>query len=182
MFSSISKSILKLGGWKITGQENIKDLAKFILIGAPHTSSLDFILGILVRSATNLETRFLGKQSLFRPPFGFLFRAIGGYPVDRTQSNNMVDAIINIFNSHERFSIALAPEGTRQRVEKFKSGFYHIAKGAEVPIILFKFNFGDKALEFSPPFFTGDDATADMKTIEDHFRGVVGIRPERSFY
>jgi 1-acyl-sn-glycerol-3-phosphate acyltransferase len=127
------------------------------------------------------DTKFIGKKSLFKPPFGAVFRALGGYPVDRSKNNNFVDAVVEIFDSKEKFSIALAPEGTRKKVDKIKTGFYYIAKGANIPIILVRFDYANKEVTFSDPFYTTDNKEADLKFIDDHFRGTLGKIPENSY-
>ncbi len=182
MISKISAFILKLLGWKIVG-EYPHHLKKFIIIPMPHTSNWDFPLGILVRTVWDptREVKFLGKDSLFKPPYGFLFYWLGGYPVDRSKSNNFVQAVVDLFNSKEKFAIVVAPEGTRKRVEKLKTGFYYIAKGANAPIIMCKFDYGNKEINFSEPFYTTDDKEADFEFIGNHFRGVKGKIPENGY-
>src|SRR5690606_22564644 len=125
MMRLVSKLVLKLLGWKSAG--TFPDhLKKYVVIVAPHTSNWDFVIGLLFRKALRLEhAKFLGKHQLFKPPFGWLFRWLGGYPVDRTSSHNLVDQVVKIFHGHDEFVLALSPEGTRQRVDKLKTGFYN---------------------------------------------------------
>jgi hypothetical protein len=92
----------------------------------------------------------------------------------------MVDSMINIFNIHDKFAVAMSPEGTRKKVDKFKTGFYFIAKGAKVPIIMVQFNFGDKKVVISDPFYPTDDMEKDMQFIWNYFKGVKGKIPENS--
>lgn len=174
------KKTLELVGWKIKG-DYAKEIKKKVLIVVPHTSSWDFPLGLLVRGAIQAEIQFVGKRSLFKPPFGWIFRSLGGVPVDRSKSNNFVQSVIDVFNSRDKFNIVLAPEGTRKKVEKLKSGFYFIAKGAGVPIQMVRFNFGEKQVEFRAPFYPTDDFEADMQLIEDYFRGIKGKVEAYSF-
>jgi 1-acyl-sn-glycerol-3-phosphate acyltransferase len=172
------KLYLRLTGWKCNDPfpEGVK---KFILIVAPHTSGQDFIIGIAFRTVLRLNyVRFLGKEELFKPPFGFLFRWLGGTPVKRTSSNNMVDQVVHLFNSHESFCIALAPEGTRQKVDRLKTGFYYIAKKAGVPIIMCGLDYENKLLRFSHPFFTTTDEQADFEKIISFFGPIKGKNPE----
>jgi 1-acyl-sn-glycerol-3-phosphate acyltransferase len=176
MFSQLSKFILWLFGWKISSKYPVH-INKAVVIVIPHTSSWDFPLGLLVRSAIAIDIKFVGKSSLFKPPFGWLFRWLGGYPVDRSKSHNYVQAMVDIFNKEPEFRVVLAPEGTRKRVEKLKTGFYYIAKGAGVPIILCKFDFGNKEVAFSEPFWTTDDTESDFAKIDDYFRDVKGKNP-----
>lgn len=168
---------LRITGWKIRGSYPYH-LKKCVVIVAPHTSAWDFIVGLAVRSVLRLErVRFLGKEELFRPPFGFLFRWLGGYPVDRFSSNNMVDAVVKLFNSKEEFAIAMSPEGTRKRVDKLRTGFYYIALNAHVPIVMGGLDFGNKQVIFSDPYRLTGDVEEDMKVILDFFRPIRGKIP-----
>ena len=179
---AVSKFIYyNLLGWKIVG-EFPKELKKFVVIGAPHTSYMDFVLGMLVRSILAEEINFIGKASLFKPPFGFIFRKLGGTPVDRSKTNNLVDAIVAVFNSKEKFRLALSPEGTRKKVDKWKTGFYYIAKGANVPIIMFTFDFGKKQVALSEPFYTTKDMEADFKELHSFYKDVEGKFPEQGSF
>ncbi|MBL4569351.1 MAG: lysophospholipid acyltransferase family protein [Flavobacteriaceae bacterium] len=174
----LSKFIFKyILGWKIPNNFP-SELKKYIVIAAPHTSWQDFPIGILARNASGEEINFIGKGSLFKPPFGFIFRWFGGTPVDRSKSNNLVDAIVEIFNSKEKFRLALSPEGTRKKVEKWKTGFYYIAKGANVPIVMATLDFGKKEVKISEPFYTTDDMEADFEYFYSFYEGVQGKKPE----
>jgi 1-acyl-sn-glycerol-3-phosphate acyltransferase len=180
MFSLISSWILKLFGWKIINHIP-PELKKYIIAVVPHTSNWDFPLGLLVRSALKLKTGFIGKKSLFAFPHGFLFYWLGGQPVDRKKSTNYVDQVAEVFKRKDRFSMAIAPEGTRKKVKSLKTGFYYIAKKADVPIILCKFDAGSRIVEMSAPFYPGDDKEKDFAFIENYFKDVRGINPENSF-
>lgn len=177
----LSQIILKLWGWKIEGADEIRDIPKKIIAVIPHTSNWDFLLGLLVRHAAEVKTYYLGKDSLFRFPYGVLFRWLGGYPVDRSQHKNQVDAIVSLFEQHERFAVTIAPEGTRKKVDRLKTGFYFIAIKAGIPIILTRFDAGKKLVSFSPPFWPTGNIEDDMKVVEDHFLGVQGINPELGY-
>lgn len=173
----ISRALLKLWGFRIVG-EIPADLKKYVIVAAPHTSAWDFPLGLLVRGVIQRDVKYLGKKSLFDGPFGFLFRALGGYPVDRSKNTNLVDSIVQIFDAKDAFAIVLAPEGTRRKVDKFKTGFYHIAHNAKVPLILMRINFGEKQMEFSEPYYTTDDKDGDLERIWNHYVGIKGKNPE----
>ena len=180
---SIARSIMRLFGWRVEG--DIPDKYRsFVIIAAPHTSAWDFPLGVLARSAIGrTDIKYVGKKSLFKPPLGWLMRALGGYPVDRSKSNNLVDAIVDIFNEHEEFALNLAPEGTRKRVERFRTGFYYIAKGAGVPIFMVKFDYKEKVIAFDPePFWPTDDAKSDLDYLWNYFVGIQGKFPELSIH
>jgi len=175
---SISKIIFyKMMGWEIVG-ELPKDLKKYIIIGAPHTSSMDFVLGALVKFITGLPINYIGKHSLFKPPFGFIFRALGGTPVDRNKSINMVQAIVDIFNKKEEFILALSPEGTRKKMEKWKTGFYNIAKGAKVPIVFNAFDFSEKKYIISKPYYITGNEKEDFLYFHNFYKDITGKNPE----
>ena len=168
----------KIMGWKING-EFPPDLKKYIVAVAPHTSSWDFIIGVMVRSIMKMQnTKFLGKSPLFKSPFGWFFRAIGGYPVDRSRHNDMVQQVTDLFNSHENFILGIAPEGTRQKVDKLKSGFYYIAKKASIPIIPCGFDFAKKEVVIGQPFYPSDDIEKDMGFLLSFYRRISGRNPE----
>ncbi|MCO6478024.1 MAG: lysophospholipid acyltransferase family protein [Phaeodactylibacter sp.] len=181
MFRAISRFLLKALGWKIVTE--FDELPKkYVIIAIPHTSNWDFPIGIMVRSVLGFDAKYVGKDSLFKIPIlGPVMRWLGGYPVDRSKSNNFVDAVVDIFNSKEEFAITIAPEGTRKKVDKLKTGFYYIALGAGVPIIMVKFDWANKTITFSPPFFPTGDKEADFEFITEYFRGVKGRNPENSF-
>ena len=168
---------LRLQGWTIRGEFPFH-LKKCVAIMAPHTSSWDFVVGLAVRSKLRLyHLKYLGKDSLFKGPFGFFFRKLGGFPVDRSNKNNMVDQVVDLFNSRETLVLALSPEGTRKKVERLRTGFYHIAKKANVPIVMVGFDFTKKEISFAKPFYLTDDMEADLKFIIDHYAPMKGKVP-----
>ena len=166
-------------GWKTTGSFP-KNLKKYILIAAPHTHWLDFPLGLAIKYAEELPANYIGKASLFKPPFGFIFKWLGGAPVNRSKSSNKVQAIIDIFNSREQFILAMSPEGTRKKVEKWKTGFYYIAKGANVPIVMVTFDFKNKTSKISEPYYLTNSMKTDFDFFYNYFKGVEGKIPEYS--
>ncbi len=166
----------KLLGWKTVGE--FPKLNKCVVAVVPHTSWLDFFLGLLIRRVLNLEINFIGKKSLFKPPFGWYFRWMGGAPIDRSKSSDTVTAIANIFNEKKVFRLALSPEGTRKKVEKWKTGFYYIAKTAKVPIILVAFDYGHKQIKFSHPHIPTENIEEDFKNYKNFFKGTIGKIPE----
>lgn len=180
MFSKISNWILKLWGWKIEG-EYPHHIPKMVVMVIPHTSNWDFPVGLLLRSAIKADIKYVGKATLFRPPFGWIFRALGGYPVDRTKSSNYVDAVVDIFNREDSFALTIAPEGKRQRVERLKTGFYFIAVGANVPIARVKFDWGKKVLGFAEPFYPTGDYEKDLPEILRYFADAKGYHPAWGF-
>jgi len=182
MMSRVCRIILSLFGWKVSGYERLHSLRQYIIIVAPHTSNWDFPLGLLVRKGFGMDkVRYLGKSNLFKPPLGWIFRALGGYPVDRSKSNNMVGSYVEVFRTHPDFAIVLAPEGTRKKVAHFKTGFYFIAQGAGIPIIPCIFDWGHHEVRFLEPFYTGNDPEAEIAFLENLFRGVKGRNRENEF-
>lgn len=177
MLRVISKGVLALMGWKSVNTFPYY-LKKYVIIVGPHTSGWDFVIGLLFRKALRLEgARYLGKQELFKPPFGFFFRWMGGYPVNRTASHNLVDQVVRIFNANEEFGIALSPEGTRKRVESLKTGFYNIARKASVPIVMVGLDYRHKHLRISDPLTITDQPSADFENIHAFFRSIAGKYP-----
>jgi 1-acyl-sn-glycerol-3-phosphate acyltransferase len=176
MMQILAKWVFSMAGWRVVGQ--IPRLPKALLVVAPHTSSWDFIIGLFARAITGMRIKFIGKASLFKPPFGWMFRWWGGYPVNRVQQQDTVKFVIELFNRHERFLFALSPEGTRQRTERLRTGFYHIAMGAEVPIVLVGFDFAKKEVQLLDPFWPTGDMEADFKHFLSYFRTVQGKHPE----
>ena len=170
----------KILGWKVKGAFPT-DLKKFVLIVAPHTSWVDFPIAILINYAIDLRANFVGKASLFKPPFGFIFRGLGGAPVDRSKNTNMVDSIVDIYNERERFVLGISPEGTRKKVETWKSGFYYISKGANVPILSAALDFENKTLIIKDEqFFTTEEKELDISHLQSFFKGIKGKVPEYS--
>ncbi|MDW8331397.1 MAG: lysophospholipid acyltransferase family protein [Cyclobacteriaceae bacterium] len=176
-----SKLLLKIMGWDPNphGAFPIRP-RKCVIIVAPHTSNWDFVIAVLYRSALGLEkARYLGKKELFTPWFGWFFRWLGGTPVDRHASHNVVEQVVEIFNRHQDFILALSPEGTRKKVERLRTGFYQIALQANVPIVMAALDFANKKVTFSEPFKPTGNLEEDFKYIIDFFRPVKGKYPEQ---
>jgi 1-acyl-sn-glycerol-3-phosphate acyltransferase len=166
----IGRAILRLTGWRIEG--TLPDLPRFIIIAAPHSSAWDFVHGIAVVFALRLDVHYIGKAELFRGPLGVLMRWLGGIPVDRTRNQGMVDAVAERVRGEDKFVIALAPEGTRKPVERWKSGFYHIAVKAGVPIVPGVFDNGRKTVRSHPPFEPTGDADGDIAALRALYDGI----------
>ncbi|MDF0708634.1 1-acyl-sn-glycerol-3-phosphate acyltransferase [Flagellimonas okinawensis] len=169
----------KILGWKLNG--TFPEVDKCVIIVVPHTHWLDFFLGLLIRKVINQEINYIGKKSLFKPPFGWFFRWTGGAPVDRSKNSNTVDSIVQLFSDRKVFRFALAPEGTRKKVDALRTGFYHIAKKANVPIVMVAFDFGKKEIKIGEPFMASDDQEKDFLKIKDFYTGVKGKVAEYSF-
>lgn len=168
----------KLLGWKLEG--SFPQIDRCVVTVAPHTSNMDFFLGLLIRRVLNEEFNFVAKKSLFKAPWGWYFRWMGGMPIDRSKSNNFVEACANLIKDSKKIHLTLAPEGTRSKVDKWKTGFYYIAKTANVPIVLVAFDYGRKTIKVSDAVFTTDDKEADFKNYQDFYKGAVGRVPENT--
>jgi 1-acyl-sn-glycerol-3-phosphate acyltransferase len=180
MFSGVSSFILRKLGWEIVG-DYPHDIQKKVIIVVPHTSNWDFPLGLLFRSSLKAKIHFVGKESLFRFPHGFIFRWLGGFPVKRDKNYNQVDQIVQYFNDRNEFALTLAPEGTRKKVDKLKTGFYHIAVKAKVPIVMIKFDCAEKQFVIHQPYYPTGVIEDDMKFVTAFFKGTIGLNPENSF-
>ncbi len=172
----------KILGWKVVGNTNFsKDsIKKAIIIAAPHTSWHDFYIGVLLRALLDIKTNFVGKKELFVFPLGWFFRALGGAPINRQSNENKVDAIAALFRERDEFRMTMAPEGTRKKVKEWRTGFYYIAKKAQVPIIMFTLDFENKQNKISEPFYPTNNVTADFEFMRGFFEGVKGKIPEYS--
>ena len=172
----------KILGWKVVGNTNFsKDsVKKAVIIAAPHTSWQDFHMGVLLRKVIGIKTNFVGKKELFVGPLGWYLKAIGGAPIDRHSKEKKVDLIADLFKNHDEFRMTLAPEGTRKKVKKWRTGFYYIAKKANVPIIMFTLDFAKKQNKISEPFYPTEDIEADFKFMHKFYEGAVGKIPEYS--
>ncbi|MFT5252742.1 MAG: 1-acyl-sn-glycerol-3-phosphate acyltransferase [Flavobacteriales bacterium] len=170
----------RLMGWKIVGTIDPK-IKKCVMMIMPHTSAHDFYLGIFTRGITGLEMNFVGKKELFRFPLGSYFKYMGGEPLDRSGGLNKVDSIAAIFDKKVTFRLAVAPEGTRDKVTTLKSGFYYIAMKTKVPIIPVAFDFGTKEVNLGVPLYPTGIINEDMLVLLQHYKGVQGKIPEKGF-
>ena len=178
MFARFCMWVLNSLGWTI--RVDFPDIDKYVVIAAPHTSNWDFPLGILASRAVKLDVSWLGKHTLFRWPFGWFFRAIGGTPVRREQGLNLIQQMTQLFASSDHLILALAPEGTRRKTNHWKTGFYHIARSANVPIVMAYLDFGRKEVGISEAFYTGDDIEADFQHIRGFYAGKQGKHPQKA--
>ena len=169
-----------LWGWKIDVPYP-SNVPKSVVVAMHHTSNWDFPIGVLIRPIMRVDIAFAGKSSLFFFPFGILMKALGGYPVDRSKHTNMVDAVVDIFKKKDKFILCITPEGTRSKVAKLKTGFYHIAVKAGVPIVCCKFDWGHRTTGFGVPFYPTGDYEADLPKILAFFKGTTGKNPEDDY-
>ena len=166
-----------LGGWKIEGNLP-ENLNKYVIIVAHHTSNWDFVVGVAVKLITRIRVRFFAKHSLFFWPLGVLMRRLGGIPIERDKSINRVDQAIAEIKSSEHFVLVIAPEGTRSKVQRWKTGFYHIANGANVPVVPIAFDFRDKKIIIGSPMSMSGDTPTDFEKMHEFFLSHPGKHPE----
>ena len=171
----LARLALRLTGWRIIGGAPVTP--KYVLIGAPHTSNWDFPVALMVCFALRLRVYWMGKASLFPPLFGGVMRWLGGIPVDRARSGNLVQATVDAYNGNQRLIVIVPPEGTRSKVTRWKTGFYYIAQGAGVPIALGYLDFRKKEAGLSRMFEPTGDIVADMVEIQAFYAGVTGKNP-----
>ena len=169
----------KILKWKLIGE--IPKIDKMILPVIPHTHWNDFFMGIIIRNVIDEKINFVGKKEIFGPLTGWFFKIMGGASVERNSKSNTVNSIVDIFKTRRVFRLALSPEGTRKKVKDWKTGFYHIAKLANVPICLVSFDYGKKQIVFHKLFYTTNNMKKDMNFLKGQFKGVVGRIPKYSW-
>jgi len=168
----ISIFLLKMAGWRIEGR--MPDMPRFVLIAAPHTSNWDLPLTLFTAFALKAKVYWMGKDAIFRPPLRSFFKWLGGIPIDRSRSNNMVTQSIGQFEKNHTLILAVPPAGTRKRVMYWKSGFYHIANGAQVPIVLGFLDYRRKVGGIGPIIRPTGNLEADMVVIRDFYKDITG--------
>ena len=171
---NICKIIFRVFKWKILGK--FSKVPKYIIAVAPHTSFYDFFIGILVRNIINEKINFIGKKELFGPLTGWFFRSLGGVPVDRNSKKDTVSSIVEIFNKRKKFKLAIAPEGTRKKVKKWKTGFYYIALKAKIPIMPVAFDYNNKNVIVHSLFYPTGNIEEDFKNLYKKYKNVLSYR------
>ena len=167
-----------MAGWRVVGR--LPDLDQFVLIGAPHTTNWDFLLFLWVRAELQMSPRFLGKHTIFWWPLGILWRAIGGIPVERGARLNVVDQVVARFRETPRMILVISPEGTRKYTAAWKSGFYHIARRAGVPIVPGRIDYPARTITLGSPQFMTGDAAEDIRFFREFYASARGYRPEKA--
>jgi 1-acyl-sn-glycerol-3-phosphate acyltransferase len=176
-FYGLSLLLLMITGWKKEGSR--PEVAKCVVIAAPHTSNWDFPLTLMLAFTFRLKVYWMGKHTLFKGIMGPISRWLGGIEVDRTRSTNLVAQCIERFRSSESLAMIIPPEGTRKKVRYWKTGFYHIAHGAGVPIVLGFMDYRRKRGGLGPLFHPTGDIDRDMAEIQSFYEGVTGRRPDQ---
>jgi 1-acyl-sn-glycerol-3-phosphate acyltransferase len=165
---------MRLWGWRFTG--SIPDVAKAVVIVAPHSSNWDFFIGVAAMFSLGLRVVFLGKHTLFSWPLGPVMRWLGGMPVDRRSAAGVVGETVGLFAREEKMILALAPEGTRRAVDRWKTGFYHVAVEAEVPVVPIGLDWSRKTICLGERFDPTGEIDRDFAALEEFFSGAVGRR------
>jgi 1-acyl-sn-glycerol-3-phosphate acyltransferase len=177
----VLKAILlwyRLSGWRPQGE--LPPFPKMVILGASHTSNWDFLIFVGTVHAVGRRVRYIGKKSLFDGPFGGFFRALGGVPVDRSSPQDLVGQIAGEFARHDDFVLIIAAEGTRSRTTRWRTGFYHIALAAGVPIVCAGPDYPNRRGVFGPVIHPTGDYAADMKPAFAFFRSLRPRHPERA--
>ncbi len=175
MTKAVGRAILRLTGWRMEGE--IPNVAKAVVIVVPHTSNWDFLLAIAGLFAVGVRVSWFGKNTLFKSAVGPVMEWLGGIPVDRSASMGVVDQIVERFNNSDELLIGISPEGTRSRVDRWKTGFYNIALKADVPIAPISFDWPSKIIRFGEPVEPSGDMDADIEQLKTFFAGAMGKRP-----
>lgn len=173
----IGETWLSAFGWHVEG--GVPDVQKAVVVAAPHTSNWDFPFTLAVAFALDIEIHWLGKHTLFESPFGAFFRYVGGIPVDRRSKNDLVAQVVEVLQRTDKLMVIVPPEGTRAKTNRWKTGFYYIATGADVPIILGFLDFERKCGGLGHVFRPSGDIQADMAAIADFYKDVKGKHPDR---
>jgi 1-acyl-sn-glycerol-3-phosphate acyltransferase len=171
----LANLILKLIGWSY--HLELPPTSKFIIVGAPHTSNWDWVLMLLVTRADNLRLHWAAKDSAFKGILGPVMRSLGGIPINRRERTSMVDQVVDMFSKADEFILAITPEGTRSKVKAWKSGFYHIAMNAQVPILLAALDGKNRRIVGDFILYPSGDIRADMEIIRKYYKGKQGINP-----
>lgn len=174
----LAKKILEWSGWVV--DITVPDYPKCIICVAPHTSNWDFILGKLAYASIGRKAGFLMKETWFFWPLGYLFRSIGGIavPRGRKRKGSLVDFLINKYNTSDRLTLAITPEGTRSRTEHWHTGFLRIAYATNVPIVLGILDFGHKEIIIRDKLDITGDIAKDLRYVKDYYRGYEGKNPD----
>ncbi len=179
IISLMARLFLKLAGWTIVGEA--PKVPKYVMVGAPHTSNWDFIFGMAIALATGAECHWIGKHTLFRGPFNPIMRWMGGIPLDRNgrcRRGSLVEQTVCYYKQHHRLAIVVCPEGTRSLGDRWRTGFYHMAKNANVPIVLAFLDFKNRRGGYGPTVRTSDNIDKDLHEIQAFYANIHGKHPE----
>lgn len=176
---AIGRLVLAAARFRVAGE--LPDSPKFVVCVAPHTSNWDFVVGYAAKLAVGVRAHWLGKKSLFRGPLGPVFRAMGGIAVDRREAHGVVGQVVRRFEESRSLVIGVAPEGTRRKVDRWRSGFYQIARQAGVPIVPVALDWGRGTVRIGDAFPPTGDEDADLAALQRFFAAARGKVPENGF-
>lgn len=180
LVAAFGRRMLEFTGWRIENIEGgFPDVPKFVMVVAPHTSNWDVPVGLMAKFALRLSCKFIAKQSAFWWPLGTFLRAMGGVPVDRSAASDFVEQTVRIFSARDRLVLVITPEGTRSKVERWKSGFHRIARAAGVPVVLVSFDYSRKVIRLGPTFPATDDYARDLAAIQARITPEMARHPAR---
>lgn len=171
--------LMRLMGWRVIGQ--LPDRPRFVFVGAPHTSNGDFFLTAFAMAALGIDVHFVMKHTPFVGPVGWFLRWFGGIPLNRGRTHDFVAQTVDEFDRRDQFLLAIMPEGTRGKdhvAKGWRSGFYHIAHGARVPLVMVKFDYANRRMRVGPEFWPSGDYERDLPLIQAEFAGIEGRHPE----
>lgn len=171
--------LLSLAGWSLDTRLQPTE-KRYVLIGYPHTSNWDFILAMLAKGALQLRFHFVAKHSLFKGPLGPLMRALGGISIDRDHSSGFTAALADKVRQHDEIILGMMPEGTRSHRPYWRSGFYHLARAAEIPIVMAYIDGKNRRIGFGPTLYPSSNQAADLAKLCDFYSNIAGIRPEKA--
>ena len=177
----ISKLIFWITGWKVVG-EVPKDLKRFIMIAAPHTSNWDFIYARAAFFIMGINVKYTIKKELFFFPLNIILKALGGIPIDRKKKGNMVQKMAALYNDHEELCILITPEGSRSYAKEWKKGFYFIAKEVDMPISLGYLDYKKKIAGVGPLIYPSGNYEEDLEKIQEFYKGITAKFPEKGVY
>ena len=174
--TALGRFMIRIRGWGFEG--TVPNEPKLILLVAPHTSNWDFLTGLWVKFGLRLKANFLAKHTLFWWPLGAFLRSIGGIAIDRSKAAGITEDSARAFREHDQMMLVIAPEGTRSKSKKWKSGFHRIAVAAQVPILPIVFDYPKKVVRFEPLFHATEDYEADLAKLQSYFSADLALRPE----
>ncbi len=169
---AVAVFFLWLFGWRVVGA--LPNVPKIVIIGAPHTSNWDFPLTMALMFYLGVSFSWMAKQEFFAAPVSRLWLWLGGVPIDRKAANGVVGQTVEAIQQRAKIVLAIAPEGTRRKVDRWRTGFYHIAYGANIPIVPILVDYGRKTLTLDEPFIPSGDVDADLPVLQARYQGIIG--------
>ena len=175
----IGRTVLKSMGWKVAG--SIPNEKRILIVAAPHTSNWDFVIGMGALLGLNAKIRWIGKHTLFKPGISWFFRWLGGIPVNRKNPASLIEDVSNMIKKDRGLMIGVAPEGTRKKINRWKTGFLRIAKTTQSKILFISIDSPSKTIKIASTLFTPtEDKENDLEFVKSYFRNFKGINPDQS--